>query len=59
MPMNKKKQPVEDQQPKKGRSKRAYQKPAFKHEKVFETTALSCGKIGTTQAQCAQSPRAS
>ena len=29
-----------------------YQKPAFRHEGVFETMALACGKISSTQAQC-------
>jgi hypothetical protein len=32
--------------------KRAYQKPAFRHERVFETMALACGKINATQGQC-------
>jgi hypothetical protein len=32
--------------------KRPYVKPAFRHEKVFETMALSCGKITTTQFSC-------
>ena len=32
--------------------KRPYIKPAFQHEKVFETMALTCGKLGPTQAQC-------
>lgn len=32
--------------------KRPYLKPAFQHEKVFETMALTCGKLGPTQAQC-------
>ncbi len=32
--------------------KRAYVKPDFQHEKVFETMALACGKLGPTQAQC-------
>jgi hypothetical protein len=34
------------------KSKRSYVKPAFQHEKVFETMALTCGKLGPTQAQC-------
>lgn len=34
------------------RAKKAYQKPEFRHEKVFEVTALACGKIGPTQASC-------
>lgn len=33
-------------------AKKHYAKPAFKHEKVFETMALACGKISATQAQC-------
>jgi hypothetical protein len=32
--------------------KKPYQKPAFVRERAFETMALSCGKINTTQAQC-------
>jgi len=27
-----------------GKPKKLYQKPAFRHERVFETLALSCGK---------------
>jgi hypothetical protein len=33
-------------------AKRPYIKPAFRHERVFETMALACGKIQSTQAQC-------
>lgn len=32
--------------------KRPYQKPAFRYEQVFVTTALSCGKIDPTQDSC-------
>ena len=32
--------------------KKPYQKPTFRHERVFETMALSCGKISPTQFQC-------
>ena len=32
--------------------KRPYCKPAFAMESVFETMALSCGKISGTQAAC-------
>jgi hypothetical protein len=32
--------------------KRPYQKPEFRYEKVFETMALSCGKISPTEFQC-------
>ena len=33
-------------------TKKRYQKPAFRFEKVFETSALSCGKTSAVQAQC-------
>ena len=32
--------------------KKPYQKPAVRHERVFETTALTCGKVQATQGQC-------
>jgi hypothetical protein len=32
--------------------KKPYQKPARRRERVFETTALACGKISTTQSSC-------
>ena len=33
-------------------SKKPYEKPSFRYERVFETMALSCGKIDSTQSQC-------
>jgi hypothetical protein len=33
-------------------SKAPYQKPAFRFESVFETSALSCGKVTSTQSGC-------
>ena len=33
--------------------KKPYHKPARRRERVFETTALACGKVQTTQGQCA------
>jgi hypothetical protein len=33
-------------------AKKQYQDPAFRHERVFETMALSCGKIQVTQGMC-------
>ncbi len=36
-------------QPKK---RKPYAKPAVRHERVFETRALTCGKVQTTQASC-------
>jgi len=32
--------------------KKAYVKPAFQHERTFETMALACGKVSTTSQQC-------
>jgi hypothetical protein len=32
--------------------RKPYQKPAVRYEKVFETSALTCGKVQTTQASC-------
>jgi len=42
-------------QPKTGMArekKKPYRKPEFRFERVFETQALSCGKISITQGQC-------
>jgi hypothetical protein len=33
--------------------KKAYEKPAFVREQVFETMALACGKINPTSGPCA------
>lgn len=33
-------------------SRKPYHKPEFRHERVFETMALSCGKLNATQQQC-------
>ena len=32
--------------------KKPYQKPEFRFEQVFETMALSCGKVSPTEFQC-------
>jgi len=39
--------------------KKPYQKPEVRHERVFETMALSCGKVQTTQGQCHANRKAS
>ena len=36
----------------KSTAKKPYRKPAVRHERVFETSALSCGKVQTTQGSC-------
>ena len=33
-------------------AKKPYRKPEFRYERVFETTALACGKTRGTQASC-------
>ena len=33
-------------------TKKPYEKPSFRYEEVFVTTALSCGKISITQSSC-------
>lgn len=32
--------------------KKPYEKPSFRYEQVFVTTALACGKINDTQSSC-------
>jgi hypothetical protein len=40
-------------------AKKLYQDPAFRHEKVFETMALQCGKIAGTNFMCHSRPHSS
>lgn len=45
--------PCPDTAPEKSvRKKRPYVAPAFRFEKVFETNALTCGKVISTQGSC-------
>jgi hypothetical protein len=45
-------EPEEDKRrPEKMPARKPYTKPAFRFERVFETQALSCGKLDT-QTQC-------
>jgi hypothetical protein len=39
--------------------KKPYVKPAFRYEKVFETQALSCGKLPNSSFQCNSNPKTS
>jgi len=32
--------------------RKPYQKPAVRHERVFEINALTCGKLGGTGSSC-------
>jgi hypothetical protein len=47
MPSQKPQQPANA-----GKEKKPYHKPSFRHERVFETQALSCGKIAATVPTC-------
>ena len=49
----------EAQAPAQEPSKRPYVKPTFQVDQVFETTALACGKVSPTQAQCRLNRRTS
>lgn len=40
-------------------SRKPYLTPAFRWERVFEVSALSCGKVFTTQNTCRASRKAS
>ncbi len=40
-------------------AKKPYQKPEVRHERVFETLALSCGKVQVTQGSCHYNRKAS
>lgn len=33
-------------------AKKTYAKPEVRYERIFETQALTCGKVQATQAQC-------
>ena len=39
--------------------KKPYVKPEVRHERVFETMALSCGKVQTTSFSCARNRKVS
>jgi hypothetical protein len=41
------------------RAKKPYHKPTVRYERVFETSALSCSKIQSTQGQCHNNRRTS
>ncbi len=39
--------------------RKPYRKPALRYERVFETSALTCGKVQTTQSGCHQNRKTS
>jgi hypothetical protein len=55
----KKQKKIEETNIKKPKKKRPYVRPSFKYERVFETNALSCGKVGVTQETCRNNRKAS
>jgi hypothetical protein len=40
-------------------TRKPYHKPALRYERVFETSALICGKVQTTQEGCHASRKTS
>jgi hypothetical protein len=50
-----------DQTQEQGRTlkKKPYERPDFRHERVFEVSALSCGKVSATQGSCRANRKAS
>ena len=47
------------EKPREAAAKKPYQTPAFRFERVFEVSALSCGKISGTQDTCRRNRKAS
>lgn len=45
-------EPVVKEHTQKKEAKKPYVKPAFRFERVFETQALSCGKVNGFIGQC-------
>ena len=43
----------------KSAAKKPYQKPEVRYERVFETMALQCGKVNSTQGSCRFNRKAS
>jgi hypothetical protein len=39
--------------------RKAYHAPTVRYERVFETSALTCGKVQTTQSGCHQNRKTS
>ena len=46
-------------QPQEQDLKKPYEAPDFRHERVFEVSALSCGKVNATQGACRANRKAS
>lgn len=48
-----------DTSPTPAAKRKPYEKPSFRSEKVFVTTALSCGKTPNSSFQCNSNPKVS
>jgi len=48
-----------EEQPSATSKKKPYEKPTFRYEQVFVTTALSCGKIAPISSSCSGSLKVS
>lgn len=48
-----------EKQEEKPPAKKVYTKPSFRFEKVLEVSALSCGKVHSTEGACRFSRKAS
>ncbi|MFZ2059556.1 MAG: hypothetical protein WAU82_00965 [Candidatus Binatus sp.] len=48
-----------ERSPRAAAPKKPYLKPSFEREDVFETRALNCGKMQSTQASCHQNRKTS
>lgn len=46
-------------QPEIAPGRKPYQKPPLRYERIFETSALICGKVQTTQSGCHQNRKTS
>jgi hypothetical protein len=55
--MNKPQSP--EPQEKAATTKRPYKRPTYRAERVFETSALSCGKVSATESSCHHNRKAS
>jgi hypothetical protein len=51
--------PEDKRQKQKNQTRKPYSKPTFRFERVFETQALSCGKVGSHGTFCKLNPKAS
>lgn len=49
----------DEKSPEQAPAKKPYKAPTVRFESVFEVSALSCGKVSSTQSNCKMSMKAS